>query len=175
MPSNDTPEQSTAKKNPLGPTGETVRRNIKRHRERLNLTYAELSRRLDRIGRAIPVLGLSRIEAGGRRVDADDLVALAIALGVNPNALLLPPTNDSEHTVVITGGPMENAADVWAWGNGKRPLPRHWPKVDPNAPAGGRAAYAQAAFEANTNPAIQDWTDQPNIMVGIQADDNGDD
>ena len=35
--------QMTAKRNPLGPTGETVRANVIALRERKNLTYAELS------------------------------------------------------------------------------------------------------------------------------------
>jgi hypothetical protein len=41
-------------------------------------------------GRPILPSGLSKIEQGQRAVDVDDLVALAIALQVNPNALLLP-------------------------------------------------------------------------------------
>ena len=58
--------------------------NLKQLRDARRLTYRELADRLAAIGRPIPTLGLSRIEKGTRRVDADDLVALAIALGVNP-------------------------------------------------------------------------------------------
>ena len=64
--------------------------NIRQLREARKLTYTELSAKLAKLGRPIPVLGLSRIEKGRRRVDADDLVALALALRVNPGALLLP-------------------------------------------------------------------------------------
>ena len=46
-------------------------------RERTNLGYAQLSRKLKEAGRAIPELGLRRIEDGDRRVDVDDLAALA--------------------------------------------------------------------------------------------------
>jgi transcriptional regulator with XRE-family HTH domain len=78
------------KKVPLGPTGLQVQHNVKRLREAKGLTYTELSARLSALGRPIPVLGLRRIEAGERRVDADDLIALARVLGVPPVLLLLP-------------------------------------------------------------------------------------
>ncbi|MFC9874340.1 helix-turn-helix domain-containing protein [Nocardia salmonicida] len=93
------------KKNPLGPTGETVRANIARHRAGLNLGYAELSRQLEALGRPIPVLGLSRIEKGERRVDADDLMALAVVLDVPPADLLLPYDVDKAEKVEATGFP----------------------------------------------------------------------
>ncbi|WP_054814897.1 helix-turn-helix domain-containing protein [Nocardia arizonensis] len=103
------------KKNPLGPTGETVRQNLKRLRQLRNLTYAELSRRLEDI-RPIPVLGLSRIEKGDRRVDADDLMALSIALEAPPAALLMPRAED-ETTLVDVSGSLEpiTAEALWRW------------------------------------------------------------
>ncbi|WP_280215934.1 helix-turn-helix domain-containing protein [Nocardia cyriacigeorgica] len=115
-----------AKKNPLGATGEAVRSNVARHRKRLNLTYADLARRLESGGRPIAVLGLSRIEAGERRVDADDLMALAYALEVNPHALLIPPidTRDGEPaSVAVTGfsSPVPGE-QLWQWLDGSRPL-----------------------------------------------------
>lgn len=91
------------KKNPLGPTGLTVAANIKRLREEQRLTYVELSHTLSELGRPIPTLGLSRIESGQRRVDADDLMALASALGAAPNILLMPGGYDDEETTETTG------------------------------------------------------------------------
>lgn len=79
---------TVAKRVPLGPTGEAVRANIKKIREEQNLSYAELSRRLAQVSRPMRVQGLRRIEAGERRVDVDDLVALSAALGVVPADLL---------------------------------------------------------------------------------------
>jgi hypothetical protein len=61
----------------LGPAGNNVRRNIRRLREERRWSYREVEERLARVGRVIPVLGLSAIDAGERRVDVDDLVALA--------------------------------------------------------------------------------------------------
>jgi transcriptional regulator with XRE-family HTH domain len=91
------------KRVPLGPTGETVRRNVARLRDEQNLTYAELARRTEDVGRPIPMLGARRIEAAERRVDVDDLMALAAALGVSPTTLLMPDTAEGDMPVSATG------------------------------------------------------------------------
>lgn len=106
----------------LGPTGRTVASNIKRRRERQKLSYAELSRKIEANGRDIQPLALRRIEAGARRVDVDDLFAIAIALNTPPLDLLLP---DSDRGQLPTGiGDdfvfLENA-DVRAWAQGHLP------------------------------------------------------
>jgi transcriptional regulator with XRE-family HTH domain len=109
------------KRNPLGPTGETVRANVKRLRDGQNLGYAKLARRLEDVGRPIPELGLRRIETGTRRVDADDLMALAAALDVSPATLLMPGTAEGEATVEATATPEEvTAQQLWAWLTAKR-------------------------------------------------------
>ena len=104
-----------------------MRANVQRLRESAGLTKKQLSER------AIPPLGISRIEMGTRRVDADDLVALAVALGVHPAALLLPPTARTHDftasgeavpvTVEITGAGEVAARAAWEWAHGMRPLP----------------------------------------------------
>ncbi|MET8650609.1 helix-turn-helix domain-containing protein [Nocardia aurea] len=110
------PQWVTDKKNPLGPTGRTVADNLLWLRELRNLKYAELSRRLDELGRPIPVLGLSRIEKGERRVDADDLMALAIALDAPPAALMMPRTASEDAPVEATGfTEMVAAEQLWRW------------------------------------------------------------
>lgn len=96
-------------------TGEAVRENVRRLREGQNLTYAALSRRLDEIGRPIATLGLSRVEAGERRVDSDDLVALALALRTTPAYLLMPDTPDEEDVVASTAVPEISARELWDW------------------------------------------------------------
>ncbi|MFD8556809.1 helix-turn-helix domain-containing protein [Streptosporangium canum] len=70
--------------------GEVLRHNIRRIREGQRLTYVELAERLKDAGRPIPVLGLRRVERGERRVDVDDLLALAYVLGVAVVDLLVP-------------------------------------------------------------------------------------
>lgn len=108
-------------KNPLGPIGVNVQQNVKRLREQRRLSLAELSRRLKSIGREIPTLGLSRIESGARRVDADDLVALGVALGVSPVTLLLPSPDGQE--VGITDQLSVPADSAWRWMHGETELP----------------------------------------------------
>ncbi len=162
------------KKNPLGPTGKTVANNVKRLREKHGLEYTQLADRLAALKRPIPTLGLRRVEAGDRRVDADDLVALAIALGTNPNALLLPPSADAEHVLTVTAAGMRPAWQVWKWARGEFPL-TYPQQVPEGVPEQNRGAYAQAYFESNADPAMQDWTRSPNISIVTAGDDDGDD
>lgn len=112
------------KKNPLGPVGGYVVENLRHLREDVRkLSYRELSDELDRIGRRIPTLGLARIERGERRVDADDLVALAIALRVNPTALLLPHDGGEDDPVELTPKYRRSMLRAWRWMQGEGPLP----------------------------------------------------
>ena len=72
----------------LGEVGHTVKAQVRRLREQRELSLQALSDRLETVGRPILASGLSKIEAGTRRVDVDDLVALAEALGTTPDDLL---------------------------------------------------------------------------------------
>ena len=85
--------ENTAKKGftpiALGVTGKYVADAVRVYRQKRDLTYKELEKRLTNLGRTIPELGLRRIEAEARRVDVDDLLALAVALEVSPLQLLL--------------------------------------------------------------------------------------
>ena len=109
-------------KSELGPIGSTVAEQVRVHRERVGMSFAELSRQLLKSGRVIPPLGLSRIEAGLRRVDADDLVSLAVALGVSPITLLLPISADQDEEVQITAEHRTKAKRVWHWLSASYPL-----------------------------------------------------
>ncbi len=134
------------KKTDLGPIGINVTQAVQRFREERRLGYAELSRQLAETGREIPPLGLRRIESGERRVDVDDLVALAVVFDVSPLALLLP----TDAGVLTSQGQEYSLAQIWTWGEGLNPLPReadgsrdlarharfltesrpHWPQAD---------------------------------------------
>lgn len=65
-----------------------VAANVKAHREDLRLSLQDLSARMGSVGRPILASGLSKIEQGDRRVDVDDLVALATALETTPARML---------------------------------------------------------------------------------------
>ncbi len=109
-------------KSELGLTALVVASNVRRHRERMGLGFAQLSRELVRAGRDIPPLGLGRIESGERRVDVDELTALAAAFGVCPAALLMPEAEDPEAIVQLTGTEKAQAQRIWSWLNGSYPL-----------------------------------------------------
>ncbi|MEV4739948.1 helix-turn-helix transcriptional regulator [Streptomyces sp. NPDC049555] len=86
----DDNKKEPGQKNPLGPVGRQVATNVSLLRTARGWSRSELSERVASLGRNIPQLGIARIETGARRVDADDLVALAVAFGVGPTALLFP-------------------------------------------------------------------------------------
>jgi hypothetical protein len=106
-----------------GPTGRHVARNLKRLREDARLGYTELSASLERLGWVISPLALSRIEDekpdAARAVTVDDIMALSIALGTSPLALLLPqsienPTSDAGGVIpAATGADDLSAMQVW--------------------------------------------------------------
>lgn len=107
--------------NQVSSTGSQVAENVKRLRG--GGTYKELSKDLANLGREITVLGLRRIESGERKVDVDDLMALAIVFGVSPLTLLLPPGGSVELTTKITGMNREISQNVaWLWARGDEPL-----------------------------------------------------
>lgn len=106
-----------------GPTGATVRTNVRRLREDQGVTFAALARRLATLGSAIPALGLRRLEAGERRVDADDLAALAVALGTSPATLMMPEADRPGDAVPVTGSDGRVPAEsVWDWLTAQLPL-----------------------------------------------------
>ncbi|CAH0274591.1 hypothetical protein SRABI83_03744 [Arthrobacter sp. Bi83] len=112
----------------MGPTGEAVARNLKRLRG--SLTLRELQRKLRDVGHEISASGLQKIEAGARRVDVDDLMALAIALGVNPNAVLLPWSSDEP--LEVTGAKVGDLVLMWDWAEGESPIEGNRQGLDPN-------------------------------------------
>lgn len=102
-----------------GPVADTVARRVKALRAAYGVTLDELSSRLTEAGRPILASGLSKIEQGDRRVDVDDLVALAVALGVPPVLLLTDP-----HAAVteLTGAVSAHTFDALLWHVGETPL-----------------------------------------------------
>lgn len=94
--------------------------NLKRLREARKLSLRDLAARLKEAGHEINPDGLNRAEKGTRLVNADELVALAVQLNVNPTALLLPFKASGE--IELSGfGPVD-ASVAWDWADGKRPL-----------------------------------------------------
>lgn len=108
------PNMGTNKKE-RGPVSERVAANVKALRKaRGNMTLDDLAGRLRELGHPILKSGLSKIESGERRVDVDDLVALAIALQVTPNRLLLTD-GISDEQIGLTSGFSTSDRAAWQW------------------------------------------------------------
>ncbi len=107
----------------IGPTSRTVADNVKRLRGAMN--YTQLSERLqERANWSINAVGIRRIEDYERRVTPDDLVALAVALGVSPITLLNPDTPDRRQEIQTTGLTQTRDVEyVWDWMCAEKPLP----------------------------------------------------
>jgi transcriptional regulator with XRE-family HTH domain len=94
-------------------TAETVSANVKRVRTDKNLGLRALSKKLGEVGRPLGHSAVDQIEKGTRRVDVDDLMALAAAFNVSPIALLMPESATRDDLVEVTGRPPERAERVW--------------------------------------------------------------
>lgn len=102
----------------LGASGRQFAENLKRIRALRGASLRELSQQLKEV--RLSADAINKIEKQQRRATVDELVALAVALRVNPSALLLPRTvhGDAE----ITGRGTVPAERAWKWADGKRPL-----------------------------------------------------
>jgi transcriptional regulator with XRE-family HTH domain len=131
--------------------------NLRRIRQERGLSYAELARRLAKIGHPILDTGLLKIEKGDRRIDVDDLTALAIALGTTPNRLLLPDA-DAGHatgTCQVAPGTEETPLHLWAWADGEVPF-----GARPSAASADRdSRIAEVVFSRENRP--QHWAPSP--------------
>lgn len=117
----NTPPPESAKTAGWGPVSRHVAINVLRFRTARGLSTTRLAAALKEIGHSIPPTGITRIEKGERRVDTDDLVALALALNVSPTALLLPVTEDSEVPIDLTDEVALPARKAWEWVDGDEP------------------------------------------------------
>ncbi|TQS29191.1 helix-turn-helix transcriptional regulator [Microbispora sp. KK1-11] len=80
----------------IGKIGEHVAEAIARLRRGRGWDQGQLADRVTEAGRVMSASVLSKIESGARRVDVDDLVAIATALEVTPALLLLAAPDASQ-------------------------------------------------------------------------------
>jgi transcriptional regulator with XRE-family HTH domain len=112
-----------------------VAANLRRIRRERDVTTAELAHRLAAIGQPIPDTSITKAEKGSRRVDVDDLPALALALGVTPNTLLMPQVDlgaSGSRIARLTPAADGTAEELWQWAQGEKPL---------RIPAGGACSW----------------------------------
>jgi transcriptional regulator with XRE-family HTH domain len=143
-----------------------VAENVKRLREGLGWSLARLSQQLGDIGRPILSTGLHRLEQGRRRIDADDLVALAAALDVSPITLLMPFTANG--TVELTDSLEAEALVAWDWMRAARPLV---------LPADDREESVHQAVRFQMRALPMGARAMPKLLTGFFADneDRGED
>jgi transcriptional regulator with XRE-family HTH domain len=91
----------------IGETGERVAAAVATHRQRRGWDQRHLAELVTAAGRPMSASVLGKIESGARRVDVDDLAALAAALDVPPARLL--PTAEDE-SAAAAADPFEDAA-----------------------------------------------------------------
>lgn len=105
---------------PRGPISGYVVENVRRLRGERKWSLVELSDRMGAAGRPMLASGLHRLEQGSRRIDVDDLVALAIVFDCAPVTLLFPP--DTGGDVQLTWSQTVEALVAWDWARGVRPF-----------------------------------------------------
>ncbi|WP_327144366.1 DEAD/DEAH box helicase family protein [Nocardia sp. NBC_01327] len=105
----------------MGPSGLRLGVRLRELRQSHGLTLNQLADRLTELGRPIDLSALAKIEKGQRRVDVDDLVALALALDVSPNWLLLPDSASSNR-VEITAAYGTSGTEAWLWALRDQPV-----------------------------------------------------
>jgi hypothetical protein len=113
----------------VGPAGWVLATSIKRVREAQRLSYAELARVLkDKAGQPIPVLGLRKIESMERRVDFDELLALAYVLRICPVDLMVSKDATDEPYAVTPQEEFEaQSVREWIRGESVRLMPYQQP------------------------------------------------
>lgn len=152
-------EDKSVQRNPPGPIGHHVIANIEQLRQVRGLSYEALSRELGKIGWPINQVSLARMGRGERRAAADDVIAIALVLGVNPSALLLPRNVDRGDPVELTPAISRQAWIAWEWMDGRVPMPGEDTKGDRLAVEQGslldHAANSRPAFRRHDAPAVQ--------------------
>jgi len=104
-----------------GHVAQSVATNVNSVRDRRGLSQQQLAARLGELGRPMQASAVAKIESGARRVDVDDLAALAVALNVAVARLLVPDGGEDELVFVVPAFSVP-ADSAWAWATGERRL-----------------------------------------------------
>jgi transcriptional regulator with XRE-family HTH domain len=88
------------------------------------MNQKDVAARLDEVGRPMLPTVVSKIERGDRRIDVDDLVALALALNVSPLTLLMPDAWELDDDCYLTETYRIPSRTAWLWAEGYLPPER---------------------------------------------------
>jgi transcriptional regulator with XRE-family HTH domain len=75
----------------IGPDGIAVLTKVRMLRRKRGLSLRRMAEETRKLRRTLSADAVNKIELGVRRIDVDDLFALAAVLGVTPAQLLEPP------------------------------------------------------------------------------------
>jgi transcriptional regulator with XRE-family HTH domain len=95
----------------VGPVGRNVIANVERLRVERGLSWRKLSAEVEKAGRPIFPLGLSRFAKAERRTDVDEVTAFATVLGVTPDILMSPP-EAAEAAVAVPPAALREARNL---------------------------------------------------------------
>lgn len=129
-------------------------RNVAELRKARQHTVRSLADALAKLGRPMHPSGVTKLENGTRHPGPADLVALAIALGVNPNRLLFPFDQDLQSDCALTPTTTTAVGTVWLWAVGAAPL-TVTDRVSEEYDDFRRATWPAAARIINDEPAMR--------------------
>ncbi|WP_431278255.1 helix-turn-helix domain-containing protein [Leifsonia poae] len=104
-------------------TGQIAADRLRSIRTGQQMSLRQLAERVNALGYPLSLAMINRIELGLRRMDVDDLTALAAALGVAPAALLMDLDVRSQSDIVSATGVQGDAEAMWDWLTGQKPPP----------------------------------------------------
>lgn len=102
-----------------------VAQNVAALRRERHLSVRALSARMGELGVPLLPSGITKIEAGNRGVSVGELVALALALRVTPNRLMLPVDGGE---MALTPATTATAMDAWDWTSANSALLSTYPE-----------------------------------------------
>ncbi|THV43454.1 helix-turn-helix transcriptional regulator [Glycomyces buryatensis] len=171
--------ESTKRPNTPASIGRTVGANLRKLRDRKRMSTRAVADAMTGIGRPVASTAITKIEAGDRRVDVDDLVALAIALEVSPVTLLLPGVDEvanveadminTSKSVPLTEKVSAPWEIVWRWAHGTDPLPGS--EARPAAFLEENRPYDRGLKHETQRAVMDRLTDRPAVVVVVAHDD----
>jgi transcriptional regulator with XRE-family HTH domain len=96
--------------------------NLRAVRLMRELKQSDVVERLSLLGVPLKLNLVSKMENGTRIPDIRELLALAIALGVTPNRLLVSATASNDAEIELTPEVSSVEATAWQWASGNDPL-----------------------------------------------------
>ena len=150
--------------------------NVAEIRNRRGMSLRALAEQLGQLGHRMLVSTISKIENADRKVNADDLVALALALDVSPPRLWLPGVDDGR-PVQLTPEVAVPWGAAWRWATGWAPLDTRTPAetlqwLRRSGPHNDAAIVAAWMAVVEQTPGVEVQRDEQGRVVAITGPDS---